>query len=76
MLGTQWYGAVVVVVVVVLVVVVPHIQRIGRQPPKTTLHGGESRSWSTKKRKKIKKKSGSDKSREVWVRQRFIPETF
>ena len=26
--------------------------------------------------KKKKKKSGSDKSREVWVRQRFIPETF
>ena len=27
-------------------------------------------------REKIKIKSGSDKSREVWVRQRFIPETF
>ena len=27
-------------------------------------------------REKKKKMSGSDKSREVWVRQRFIPETF
>ena len=33
------------VVVVVVVVVVSHIQRIGCQPEKTTLHGGQSRSW-------------------------------
>ena len=32
--------------VVVVVVVVSHIQRIGCQPEKTTLHGGQSRSWS------------------------------
>ena len=31
---------------VVVVVVVSHIQRIGCQPEKTTLHGGQSRSWS------------------------------
>ena len=31
--------------VVVVVVVVSHIQRIGCQPEKTTLHGGQSRSW-------------------------------
>ena len=30
----------------VVVVVVSHIQRIGCQPEKTTLHGGQSRSWS------------------------------
>ena len=39
-------------VVVVVVVVVPHIQRIGCQPEKTTLHGGQSRSWSAKQGKK------------------------
>ena len=32
--------------VVVVVVVVSHIQRIGCQSEKTTLHGGQSRSWS------------------------------
>ena len=31
---------------VVVVVVVSHIQRIGCQPEKTTIHGGQSRSWS------------------------------
>ena len=42
----------VVVVVIVVVVVVSHIQRIGCQPEKITLHGGQSRSWSGKKKKK------------------------
>ena len=32
--------------VTVVVVVVSHIQRIGCQPEKTTLHGGQSHSWS------------------------------
>ena len=40
------------------VVVVSHIQRIGCQPEKNTLHGGQSRSWSAEQGKK--KKSGSD----------------
>ena len=41
-------------------VVVSHIQRIGCQPEKTTLHGGQSRSWSAEQgKKKKKKKSGS-----------------
>ena len=47
-------------IVVVVVVVVSHIQRIGCQPEKTTLHGGQSRSNSglvnivlTGKKKKI-----------------------
>ena len=35
-----------IVVVVVAVVVVSHIHRIGCQPEKPTLHGGQSRSWS------------------------------
>ena len=39
---------------VVVVVVVSHIQRIGCQPEKTTLHGGQSRSWSGKKKKSVK----------------------
>ena len=37
--------------VVVVVVVVSHIQRIGYQPEKTTLHGGQSRSWSAEQGK-------------------------
>ena len=49
-----------VAVAVVVVVVISHIQRIGRQPEKTTLHGGQSRSWSAEQgKKKEKKKSGS-----------------
>ena len=44
------------VVVVVVVVVVSHIQRTGCQPEKTTLHGGQSRSWSAEQGKKKKKK--------------------
>ena len=36
------------------VVVVSHIQRIGCQPEKTTLHGGQSRSWSAEQGKKKK----------------------
>ena len=43
--------------VVVVVVVVSHIQRIGCQPEKTTLHGGQSRSWSAEQGKENKKKS-------------------
>ena len=42
--------------VVVVVVVVSHIQRIGCQPEKTTLHGGQSRSWSAEQGKKEKEK--------------------
>ena len=47
----------VVVVVVVVVAVVSHIQRIGCQPEKTTLHGGQSRSWSAEQGKESKRKS-------------------
>ena len=39
-----------------------YIQRIGYQPEKTTLHGGQSRSWSAeqgKEKEKEKEKSGS-----------------
>ena len=46
-----------VAVAVVVVVVISHIQRIGRQPEKTTLHGGQSRSWSAEQGEKKKKKS-------------------
>ena len=31
--------------------VVSHIQRVGCQPEKTTLHGGQSRSWSAEQGK-------------------------
>ena len=41
---------------IVVVVVVSHIQRIGGQPEKITLHGGQSRSWSAEQGKKKKKK--------------------
>ena len=44
-------------VTVVVVVVVSHIQRIGCQPEKTTLHGGQSRSWSAEQGKENKRKS-------------------
>ena len=37
--------------VTVVIVVVSHIQRIGCQPEKTTLHGGQSRSWSAEQGK-------------------------
>ena len=43
--------------VIVVVVVVSHIQRIGCQPEKTTLHGGQSRSWSAERGKENKRKS-------------------
>ena len=43
------------IVVVVVVVVVSHIQRIGCQPEKTTLHGGQSRSWSAEQGKENKR---------------------
>ena len=46
----------------VVVVVVSHIQRIGCQPERTSLHGGDggqSRSWFAEQGKNIKKKSGS-----------------
>ena len=39
-----------------VVVVVSHIQRIGCQPKKTTLHGGQSRSWSAEQGKRKKEK--------------------
>ena len=42
---------------VAVVVVVSHIQRIGCQPEKTTLHGGQSRSWSAEQGKENKRKS-------------------
>ena len=42
---------------VVVVVVVSHIQRIGCQSEKTTLHGGQSRSWSVEQGKYNKRKS-------------------
>ena len=42
---------------VVIVVVVSHIQRIGCQPEKTTLHGAQSRSWSAEQGKENKRKS-------------------
>ena len=42
----------------VVVVVVSHIQRsIGCQPENTTLHGGQSRSWSAEQGKENKIKS-------------------
>ena len=50
----------------VVVVVVSHIQRIGCQPEKTTLHGGQSRSWSAEQGKKEKEK--------VWQRTRPPPQ--
>ena len=40
----------------VVVVVVSHIQRIGCQPEKTTLHGGQSCSWSAEQGEKKKKR--------------------
>ena len=40
----------------VVVVVVSHIQRIGCQSEKTTLHGGQSRSWSVEQGKKKERK--------------------
>ena len=39
-----------------IVVVVSHIQRIGCQPEKTTLHGGQSRLWSAEQGEENKKK--------------------
>ena len=39
------------------VVVVAHIQRIGCEPEKTTLHGGQYRSWSAEQGKTKRKKS-------------------
>ena len=39
-----------------LLFVVSHIQRIGCQPEKTTLHRGQSRSWSAEQGKKEKGK--------------------
>ena len=39
-----------------VVVVVSHIQHIGCQPEKTTLHGGHSRSWSMEQGKENKRK--------------------
>ena len=39
-----------------VVVVVSRFQRIGCQPEKTTLHDGQSRSWSVEQGKEKKKK--------------------
>ena len=39
-------------VVLIVVVVVSHIQRIGCQPEKNILHGGQSRSWFAEQEKK------------------------
>ena len=41
---------------IVVVVVVSHIQRISCQPEKTTLHGGQSRSWSGEQGNENKRK--------------------
>ena len=43
----------------VVVVVVSHIQRIGCQPERATLHGGQFRSWSAEQGKE-------NKEEEVW----------
>ena len=43
--------------VLVVVVVASHIQRIGCQPEKTTLHGDQSRSWPAEQGKENKRKS-------------------
>ena len=50
---SSWWGQEqrVVLNFVLVVVVVSHIQRIGCQPEKTTLHGGQSRSWSAEQGK-------------------------
>ena len=58
---------------VVVVVVVSHIQRIGCQPEKTTLHGGQSRSWSAEQGKENKRKSlnNNNNSSSVATRQTF-----
>ena len=51
---------VVVVAVVGVIVVVSYIQRIGCQPEKTTLHGGQFQSWSAEEQgKETKEKNGS-----------------
>ena len=47
-------------------VVASHIQRIGCQPEKTTLHGGQSRLWSAEQGKKKRKKK-------VWERPPLPP---
>ena len=52
-----WYEVGMLKVPAVVVVVVSHIQRIGCQPEKTTLHGGQSRSWSAEQGKENKIKS-------------------
>ena len=44
----------------VVVIVVSHIQCIGYQPEKSTLHSGQSRSWSAEQ--------GKENKREVWQR--------
>ena len=42
---------------IVVIVVVFLIQHIGCQPEETTLHGGQSRSWSAEQRKENKRES-------------------
>ena len=55
--GYRFIAVTAIHAVVVVVVVVSHIQRIGCQPEKTTLHGGQSRSWSAEQGKENKRKS-------------------
>ena len=43
-------------------IVVSHIRRIGCQPEKTTLHGGQPRSWSAEQGKENKKKPYAPRS--------------
>ena len=50
-------------VVVVVVVVASHIQCISCQPEVTTLHGGQSSSWSAKQRKENKKRKSGNAGR-------------
>ena len=58
-------------------VVVSHIQRIGCQPGKnySTLHGGQSRSWSAEQGKKKKKKSTRVREHSGRIKKRVFEET-
>ena len=50
----------ILILVMLLVVVISHIQRIGDQPEKNNLHGGQFLSWSAEQEEKNKnRKSGS-----------------
>ena len=57
-LGQQYnVGEKPTVILYIYINVVSHIQRIGCQPEKNTLHGGQSRSWSAEQGKENKRKS-------------------